>query len=303
MSAHETIPHGGWPNCVRLTDGDLELVATTDVGPRIIRFGFRGGQNIMKEFADMMGKTGGDAWRIYGGHRLWHAPEDPVRTYEPDNAPVEFDCDGARLTLVQATEPNARMAKRIVVEMLGGNRVRLTHTLRNDGLWPVRLAPWCLTVMAPGGEALLPQEPYGPHPDELLPARPLVLWPYTKMADPRWTWGDRLVRLRQQENGAPQKIGLLNKRGWAAYQLGPDVFLKTFPHVDGAPYPDFGCNCEAFTNGEMLEVESVGPLVDLAPGGETTQVEHWILKRVALPGGEESLEAALESLAAEARGA
>ena len=29
------------------------------------------------------GKTGGSEWHIYGGHRLWHAPEVMPRTYYP----------------------------------------------------------------------------------------------------------------------------------------------------------------------------------------------------------------------------
>ncbi|MCJ7665262.1 MAG: DUF4380 domain-containing protein, partial [Actinobacteria bacterium] len=79
---------GGWENCLRLENDEIELVATTDVGPRIIRLGFKGGQNLFKEFGDQLGKTGGDQWRIYGGHRLWHAPEAVPRTYFPDNKPV-----------------------------------------------------------------------------------------------------------------------------------------------------------------------------------------------------------------------
>ncbi|MCX5770994.1 MAG: hypothetical protein NTZ09_12080 [Candidatus Hydrogenedentes bacterium] len=44
----EKVPYGGWPNCVRVTNGTVELIATTDVGPRIIRVGFVGGQNVAR---------------------------------------------------------------------------------------------------------------------------------------------------------------------------------------------------------------------------------------------------------------
>ena len=39
----------GWPNCCRLSNGLIDLIATTDVGPRIIRFGFVGEDNEFKE--------------------------------------------------------------------------------------------------------------------------------------------------------------------------------------------------------------------------------------------------------------
>src|SRR5437867_3326516 len=54
----EWIEYGGWPRCVRLANERVELVVTTDVGPRIIRFGYRGGENVFAEFAGQVGKTG-----------------------------------------------------------------------------------------------------------------------------------------------------------------------------------------------------------------------------------------------------
>ncbi len=58
----EKVSYGGWPNCIKLSNGQTELIATTDVGPRIMRFGYAGGQNLLKEYKDQMSKTGGDTW-------------------------------------------------------------------------------------------------------------------------------------------------------------------------------------------------------------------------------------------------
>ena len=49
--------------------------------------------------------------------------------------------------------------------------------------------------MAADGRLSVPQEDFIPHPDMLTPARPLVLWPFTRMNDPRFTWGDRLIQM------------------------------------------------------------------------------------------------------------
>src|ERR1035437_6070722 len=57
-----------------------------DVGPGVMRYGFAGGQNFFKEFARQMGKTGEATWQPRGGHRVWIAPEDVVKSYAPDNA-------------------------------------------------------------------------------------------------------------------------------------------------------------------------------------------------------------------------
>jgi len=45
----EKVEYKGWHNCYRVTNGEVELIVTGDVGPRVIRFGFVGGQNLFKE--------------------------------------------------------------------------------------------------------------------------------------------------------------------------------------------------------------------------------------------------------------
>ena len=47
--------------------------------------------------------------------------------------------------------------------------------------------------------------------------------------------------------------------------------------ISGARYPDFGCNFEVFTNPDFLELETLGPLVELQPGEVVEHVEHWWL--------------------------
>src|SRR3954453_10057514 len=78
---------GGWPNCYRITNGEVELIVTTDVGPRVMRYAFVGGQNLFKEFTPQLGKHGEKEWMPRGGHRIWMGPEDAKLTYELDNGP------------------------------------------------------------------------------------------------------------------------------------------------------------------------------------------------------------------------
>lgn len=293
----EKIAYGGWPNCIRLTSGPIELIATTDVGPRIIRAGFAGGQNLFTEVAEHLGKTRGDEWRSYGGHRLWHAPETSPRTYAPDNAPVKADWDGKTLLLSQDVEVTTGIKKDIRIGFIeDGATVRVEHALTNTSLWDVTLAPWALSVMAQGGRAIIPQEDYRPHPEYLLPARPLVLWHYTNMSDPRWRWGEKYIQLKQDPAAGEnkQKIGLLNKQGWTAYALNGDVFVKRFACIEGGAYPDYGCNNEVYTDGGILEVETLGALATLAAGGgAVSHIEHWGLFKSDVSEDEEGIDGEL----------
>ncbi len=100
------------------------------------------------------------------------------------------------------------------------------------------------------------------------------------MADARWTWGRRFIQLRQDSNTAiPQKVGMLNTPGWCLYEIKRQLFLKRFPCLDDVQYPDFGCNCEIFTNAKMLELESLSPLKTLSPNDSVTHEEQWYVFR------------------------
>lgn len=276
----EKVSYGGWPNCYRLANDRIELIATTDVGPRLIRLGFLGGENEFAEFPEMMGLTGGEEWRIYGGHRLWHAPEAKPRSYWPDNHPVEARADGDRLHLIQPTEPTTGIQKEMEIRLLPGEaRALITHRLRNTTPWPLEMAAWALSVMAPGGVGIAPQS-RRPTPDNLLPNRLVVLWPYTDTSDPRLTWGKHHLLLRQDANRGPIKLGLSVDAGWCAYARRGNLFLKRFQYEEGVAYPDFGCSVEMYSNERMLELETVGPLRTVAPDGGTLEhAEEWQLFR------------------------
>jgi hypothetical protein len=287
----------GFPDHVRLRSDAVELLLSTDYGPRIIRYAPLDGTNLLCELPPGEGRPTpfGERWHPYGGHRLWHAPEHPVRTYWPDNRPVQCSIDGDTVTLVPPVEENTRLQKSMRITLAArGSEVTIVHRIENHGAFEVELALWALTVMAPGGVGLFPNAPFRPFPEQLTPARPLVLWPYTRLYDPRWRWGDRLFQLRQDPaRPDPQKIGFYNEEGWIAYQRGDALFLKLYSPRPG-PHADLGCNTEIFTNDAILELETLSPLVRLAPGASAEHVERWYLfTGLDFGEGEEGLVAAV----------
>jgi hypothetical protein len=271
----ETVAYGGWAQCARISSGGLEALVTLEVGPRVIRFGQIGGPNELVEYSRHAGLTGGDQYRSYGGHRLWVAPEVPEVTYEPDNQPVLVTEADGWLTVEKPLGPT-RIGRAISMRF-EGEVLALAHRVTNHSDQPIVCAPWCLTVMAAGGECVFPMPPSKPHAEALLPAAPLVLWHYTDMTDSRWTWGRRLIRLRQTDSPTPQKVGAWLSQGWAAYLNHGNVFLKTFDVGYPGSLPDFGCNFETFTRHDMLEVESLGSLAALPPGESAVHNERWSL--------------------------
>lgn len=291
----EIVPYGGWNRCARIQAGNTEALITLEVGPRIIRYGLVGGPNELVEYAKDMGSTGGDDYKSYGGHRLWIAPEEDPKTLHPDNNPVEAKEEGGWHVFTAPVE-KWFMQKEIRIKA-EGEALRIEHRIYNRGVYEAILAPWALTVMAAGGVCLFPQAEFVPHNEKVLPARPLVLWNYTDMSDPRWTFGKRIVRLEQHADEGPQKIGAMIDQGWAAYANHGNLFIKRFEAGDPDDYADYGCNFETFTRQDMLEVESLGMLQIVDPGAYAVHHETWYLVgNVAIPADDAACADLLEDL-------
>jgi hypothetical protein len=292
LKLEEKFNYKGWPNCLRLSNSEVEVVIATDIGLRILRFGFIGGQNIFYLSPEDLGKQGGGVWRIYGGHRLWHAPEAIPRTYCPDNDPVTYSYDSQTLKITQPREGGTGMVKEMEISLSSEtSQLRVLHRLINQNPWPEKLSAWALSVLRPGGRAIIPQEPYGAGDDYLLPARSLALWNYTTMNDPRWSWGNKFIQAIQNPSmSSEQKIGVLNKQGWTAYCMEEDFLIKVFEFDPAAEYPDFGSNNELYINGEFLEIETLGPLVSIPPEGKTEHIEYWKLSKGKPGDSDDSIE-------------
>jgi hypothetical protein len=286
----ERINYKGWPNSVRIRNDAVELIVLADVGPRIISYGFLGGENQFHEVPTHAGQTGAKEYVAYGGQRLWVSPE-VERTYYPDNVKCEIQeiSGGVRVTPpVESASPGTHLQKEMEIRLAStGSRVRVTHRITNHHQ-ATQLAPWAIAMMAPGGRAILPLPPKAPlDMQHLLPVSLFAIWSYTDFADPRWRLGTKYIHLKQEAQPTgrfrEQMAGIFNPAGWGTYLREGHLFVKRVAIVEGAQYPDYGCNFELYSDPDFLELETLGPLVDLLPGQTVTHEEEWQLWRV---GGE-----------------
>ena len=284
----QEIAYAGWKRNLRIQGPTTELVITLDIGPRIIRYAFREGRNVFVELEGQMGGAGENEWMIRGGHRFWTAPEGG-HSYALDNGPVTWKEVGpAAVEIFQPTDKKFGFKKTMRVEMLANELVRVTHLLANESEAALDITPWALSAMAPGGVALIPQPELDLHPsefpdgrsvkdEEFLPNREMVLWPFTDLTDGRFAFSSNFLRVTYLPEMLATKLGLKLATGWVGYQNGDVVFAKHFTYDPAQPYPDRGCNFEIFTNMQIVELESLAPLVPLAPGATCTHIEHWTL--------------------------
>ncbi|WP_315116950.1 hypothetical protein [uncultured Clostridium sp.] len=282
----EEVVYKSFGNCVKMSNGEIELYITIDKGPRIIRYGFIDGENEFCEDIPTTMHVLGDTWSLMGGHRLWHSPEDNPRTYIPDNKPVKWNRNGDSITL-EIEEPWTQIKKEIEISLkCKGTEVEVSHRLTNKNAWAIELSAWAITVMAHGGVEVIPQPK---RETNLLPNRVIALWPYSKMNDERVYWGEKYIFLKQNKNKKdPFKLGISNEEGWGAYFNHNNLFIKKHEHLSKENYPDFGVSYETYTNEYMVEMETLSPLRKLLPGQSVVHIEKWsLIGDVSYPGEDE----------------
>ena len=276
MKKAKKVTFEGWKNCIEISSGKFRVIVSTEIGPRVIGAFYGKSKNLFHVDPALAGTKAKKGWVNYGGHRLWHAPETKERTYEPDNGENKvtvLETEEGGYEFLTPPNPVTGISKSLVIIPAEEETFQVIHTIRNDGVWEVEAAAWALSVMAPGGVAVAPQ-----NKDEhaLLPSTFYSLWPYTKMNDPRIVWGGDFLMVRQDPKAkGPMKIGFNCREGWLAYVNQGIAFIKQFIVEEGETYPDNGCSVEFYTNKDMLEAETLSPLMLLAPGDEVTHTELW----------------------------
>src|SRR5581483_8583252 len=148
----ERIEYRGWHNAYKISNGRIHLIVLSDVGPRIIWYGFCGGENQLHEVDADAGVSGGTSFRLYGGHRLWVSPE-VESTYFPDNVPVSVSQHGREVCFTAPPEmnrPGTGLQKEMRIRLEdSGSHLTITHRITNHAATSARLAPWTPTMMRP----------------------------------------------------------------------------------------------------------------------------------------------------------
>jgi len=248
-----------------------------EAGPRIVRLSAFEKDNLFADTPATVSTPYG-VFFYRGGHRLWHAPETFPRTYIPDNDGVSIDELSGGVRLKGSTEIGTGITKTIEIHLsVDQAAVTLKHILRNDSQWQVELAPWALIMFQLGGTVILPQPVGNIDQHGMLNNRILALRPYTHINDPRLVLRDDFILIQAVPSQSPVKLGYYNPHSWMAYWFNGILFRKKFDISSGETYPDNGCNTESYRNDRFVELESLGSLVRLEPGGEVNLIETWEL--------------------------
>ena len=246
---------------------------------RICGFTPRGGKNLLADLSAMPAvPTPYGDFSFKGGHRLWHAPESMPRTYIPDDTGLHITQTATGVILETPQEPLTNIRKRIeLVLETNAPRLTLRHALINDSLWPVTLAPWGITQFRTGGTVIMPLQAEKADLAGLLPNRQIAFWQYTDPADQRLRIRNSAITFAALPVDRSFKIGTFTPHGWLAYAIDGMLFTKTFGASQNGNYPDQNCNAEIYGCADFVELESLGAMQVVEPGGTAEHTEMWEL--------------------------
>ncbi len=255
----------------------FRIESLAEAGPRIVRLIPQWtGENLFAETPQFTVQAPYGEYHYYGGHRFLIAPENLSKSYVPDDigASVKEVTGGYRIA--GALEAGTELRKSVSVQV-GSEQpfVIVKHRIENFGKTTIKLAPWAITMLRPMGTAILPQQVGNVDEHGFAPNRRFALWPYSRWDDTRLKLKDEFITVKGDSTSNPFKLGYFNPRGWLGYVYDDVMFVKRFGVRRDEDYTDFGSNCEVYTDARSLELETLGPLVELAPRMDVVHTETW----------------------------
>ena len=256
--------------------GDIRLGVPLDFGIRISYLSYRGSKNLFFEQPKhMTDLTTDEGWRVYGGHRVWLAPESDG-DYSPDNLPVSYEISENGITLYQREDERLRVEKSIEISFVGDDAVRVVNRARSTDVGPAVFSVWAITSMDSGGTEYIPLK-YGRQ--DYSPLTRVAMWYYTDLGDKRAEYSPELIKLSHAPYPTRYKIGVGHPNGSVKYVNHGVSFEKAFDIYDGKEYPDGNVSFETFMCDHMVEIESLSPLYEVAPGQTVSHTELWRLSK------------------------
>lgn len=262
-----------WGRVLWMTHGDTEVAVALDFGIRVVHLSAIGCENLFYvQPADCSdGFTAGD-WRLYGGHRLWLAPES-WDSYCPDNSPISYAVKEDSVLFEQELDSLLNVYKSLSIAFLNDGSISVTQMIRNASQDALDGAVWSVNTLDAGGTAEIMFA--CSHVGGFQPQRTISLWSDTNLGDPRLQFSkDRLIAAHMLSKDY-LKIGLYSNPGKAIFRNKGQCFELSFGADPDVDYPDGGCNFELFMCEQFMELESLGPKTRILPGESAVHTECW----------------------------
>ena len=266
-----------WGKVLWVTTDHAEVGIALDFGIRVVHLSCPGMENLFYEQpADLSdGNATPAGWKLYGGHRLWFAPEGDW-SYYPDNDPVTYRVDENTVYVEQKTDPWTGQKKQLRLTFRE-NSIDVENIFINDTDKMMEGASWGVTTLD-GGVAKI--DFAGTQPGDYTPRRVVSLWADTNVHDPRLKFEKHSLTATHMSLNDYFKMGLYCDPGKAVYENKGQRFILTFGAEGIDNHPDNGCNFELYLGRCFMELETLGVKRSLQPGQAASHTETWTLEKM-----------------------
>ena len=267
-----------WGKVLWITTDFAEVGIALDFGIRVVHISCPGMENLCYEQpADLSdGCATSKGWKVYGGHRMWLAPECK-ESYCPDNDPVSYEIQGNSVLVTQETEPWLGIQKQLRLTFREAC-VDVENIFINRTDTEMTGASWGVNTLAPGGVAKVNFA--GTKPGDYTPRRIVSLWADTNVHDERVQFTRDSLTATHKPLADYFKMGLYTPQGKAVYENKGQRMTLTFTREPIDRYPDNGCNFELYLGKYFMELETMGVVRTMTPGQATSHVETWQLETI-----------------------
>lgn len=294
MEGAKIVSFYGYDDCIELSNAAVRVVLCPAAGGRVLEYALDG-TNILYL------PDGNEGWRMTAedkrgrmdAGRFDIGPEKMVRRGKvlwmgPWKGEVIGD-HKARMTSQYDSESGVRLIREFELDKRS-SRLRCTQTISNESDRRVDLCHWSRTFAVGGGVAVVPRSPRGRFPKGVVMYESGVSLTIDP-EDPSIQVTDEAVMIP----GPPEfpKLGFDSHAGWLAYLAPTDqLFVKRFRTYPNRAYNEFaGLTISVwYPEGEMVELEPIGPAEDLRPGQSASFTEEWWLLKQSFPNDPHQLQ-------------
>jgi hypothetical protein len=291
------ISTAGYDGCIELSNATTRVVIEPNLGGRVLNYQLNGEEILYQNPAQ-----NGAVWD--GKTKIWH-PSGGRFDIGPECGGLSRDALwlGRWFAKVTGTH-SARLSSATLAEGLqlireftlaeDSSHLRCTQIFRNHGTAPLRTFHWSRTFVAGNGIALAPLPKNGRFPCGYALGGPPNIIDFQPTEEPNVRVRENILEIL----GAPRKAKFILdvEPGWLAY-LGQNnlLFLKKFATFPNRPYGEIAANNASIWHSSKenfpsfpiedfpVEIEPIGPLEIIEPGGERSFTEDWWLERFPFP--------------------
>ena len=277
------IKYHGYDKCIELKNGDVRVVLGPDLGGRILGYELKG-NNVLyldPKLAGVIYKPGviirnPDGGRSDIGPEMI-TPNRPALFLGKWEGEITGNLE-ARLISQKDTSTGVQLIRSFKLDEKG-SRLTYTQVIKNVSNKTQYYCHWARTFVKGGGISLTPLNPRSRFPKGYLVYGPGSVMDYRPADEPN-------VRVRNsilEITGTPGRAKFVFdvRDGWLAYITKDDqLFVKKFPVYPERVYGEMSAAnaCVWYnTEGLMCEIEPIGPMETIKPGGEVSFTETWYL--------------------------